>query len=253
MITETVQIRIEVDEVDGQLVARRHAARRADLAAYLHVPPRAAAHSGEPQIPRTDQCPPPAARFDECLIYDEQFRTLEANARRENVPMEDVQAAKYALAAFIDETVLTSSWAAKDAWAGQPLQLEYFNDFSAGEEFYNKVDAIRAGGNPRKAEILEVYYACLALGFKGKYVDLQGMEKKKLLMDSLAREIQSLRPGSTGGLSPRPEPPDQMPALVQAMPAWVIAASCGVLVLFLFLLLSLLLGWSAGGVHEAVN
>ncbi|MCB9654702.1 MAG: TonB-dependent receptor [Deltaproteobacteria bacterium] len=26
--------------------------------------------------PRTDQCPPPGARFDECLTYDEQFRTL---------------------------------------------------------------------------------------------------------------------------------------------------------------------------------
>jgi iron complex outermembrane receptor protein/hemoglobin/transferrin/lactoferrin receptor protein len=26
--------------------------------------------------PRTDQCPPPFARFDECLTYEEQFRTL---------------------------------------------------------------------------------------------------------------------------------------------------------------------------------
>lgn len=187
------------------------------------------------------------------LKIDEQFRALEADARREGVPLEDVQSAKYALAAFIDETVLTSAWPAKDVWAGRPLQLEYFNDFAAGEEFYNRIDAIRAGANPRKAEILEVYYACLALGFKGKYVDLQGMEKKKLLMDGLAREIQALRPGTGPGLSPRAQPPDQVPALVQALPAWVIAACCGVLVLFLFLLLSILLGWTAGGVLEAAG
>ena len=184
---------------------------------------------------------------------DEQFRALEANARRENVPMEDVQSAKYALAAFIDETILTSAWPAKDEWAGRPLQLEYFNDFSAGEEFYNRIDAIRAGGNPRKADLLEVYYACLALGFKGKYVDLQGMEKKKVLMDGLAREIQALRPGAPAGLSPRGVPPDEMPALVGALPAWLVAACCGVLLLFLFLLLSLLLGWSAGDVLKVTS
>lgn len=187
------------------------------------------------------------------LKIDEQFRALEADARREGVPLEDAQSAKYALAAFIDETVLTSDWPAKDAWAGRPLQLEYFNDFSAGEEFYNRIDAIRAGANPRKAEILEVYYACLALGFKGKYVDLQGMERKKVLMDGLAREIQGLRPGAGEGLSPRALPPDQMPALVQALPAWIVAACCGVLVLVLFLLLSILLGWTAGGVLEAAG
>ena len=29
------------------------------------------------------------------------------------------------------------------SWADKPLQLAYFNDFSAGEEFYNKIDTLR--------------------------------------------------------------------------------------------------------------
>src|SRR5262249_15271261 len=73
---------------------------------------------------------------------DEQLRALDLRARQSDVPQEDVQLAKYAIVAFIDETVLSSTWPVKDAWADKPLQLAYFNDFSAGEEFYNKVDML---------------------------------------------------------------------------------------------------------------
>ena len=184
---------------------------------------------------------------------DDQFRAMEARARQGGIPLEDVQLVKYALAAFLDETILTSSWPAKDAWSGKPLQLEYFNDFSAGEEFYVKLEAVRAGANPRKAEILEAFYSCLALGFKGKYVDLQGMEKKKVLMDTLAREIKAARPAAAAGLSPSWQPPQEPGALVQSLPAWLVPALGGVVVLLLFLVMAVLLGWTAGDVLKVLG
>ena len=46
--------------------------------------------------PRTDQCPPPEAPFDECLRYDEQFRTLVYGAL-EGEPVEGVEDAKLTL------------------------------------------------------------------------------------------------------------------------------------------------------------
>jgi outer membrane receptor protein involved in Fe transport len=57
------------DEVtaDGRLVYRMGAEQRLTFAGYTYRQFRS---------PRTDQCPPPAARYDECLRYDEQFRTL---------------------------------------------------------------------------------------------------------------------------------------------------------------------------------
>ncbi len=64
---------------------------------------------------------------------DEQFRALETKARQADIPADDVQQAKYAIAAFIDEMILTSSWGLKDSWADKPLQLAYFNEFAAGE------------------------------------------------------------------------------------------------------------------------
>ena len=81
---------------------------------------------------------------------DEQFRGLETKARQADVPQEDVQQAKYAICAFIDEMILTSSWALKESWADKPLQLAYFNDFSAGEEFYNKIDKSFAMSSARR-------------------------------------------------------------------------------------------------------
>lgn len=183
---------------------------------------------------------------------DDQFRQMEARARQAGIPMEDVQLAKYALVAFLDETILTSAWPAKEAWSGNPLQLAYFNDFAAGEEFYVKLEAVRAGAGLRKAEILEVFCACLALGFRGKYVDLQGMETKKVLMDTLAREIKAARP-AVDGLSPAWQPPEAAGALVHALPAWLVPALGGVVVLLLFILMAFLLGGKASDVLKTLG
>ena len=157
---------------------------------------------------------------------DEQFRSLESRARQSDVPQEDVQQAKYAIAAFIDEMILTSNWSLKDSWSDKPLQLAYFNDFSAGEEFYNRIETHRAA---KKNSVLEVYYLCLALGFRGKYVDMQGMEKKKVLLDTLLREIRGGAPApGTGGLSPHWQPPDSAGNLGRHFPAWLVAAGCAI-------------------------
>jgi type VI secretion system protein ImpK len=184
------------------------------------------------------------------LRIDEQFRDMDVRARQADVPQGDVQLAKYAIAAFIDETILTSSWTIKDAWADKPLQLAYFNDFSAGEEFYTKIDAARGAKN---ASVLEVYYLCLALGFRGKYVDLQGMEKKKILMDTMLREIKAALPPEIQGLSPRWQPPDALPAMARNFPAWLVAAAGGLFLLGLYLLLSLLLGFRADAVLKVLG
>ena len=185
------------------------------------------------------------------LKIDEQFRALETKARQSDVPQEDVQQGKYALCAFIDEMILTSSWGLKDSWADKPLQLAYFNDFSAGEEFYNKVDQLRGA---KRNSVLEVYYLCLALGFRGKYVDLQGMEKKKVLMDTMLREMRGTAPApGTGGLSPSWQPPDALPGIVKNFPAWFVAAACGLVIILLFILLSTLLGSSAEHVIDSLK
>ncbi|MCC6572567.1 MAG: DotU family type IV/VI secretion system protein [Planctomycetes bacterium] len=184
------------------------------------------------------------------LKVDELFRELDNGARANDIPLEDVQQAKYALVAFFDEIVLSSNWAAKDAWQGKPLQLAYFNDFSAGEEFFNKLEALRNTRDPRKLDVLEVYFLCLSLGFRGKYADLQGMERRKVLLDALAREMKTARGGDSGEeLSPHWKPPDAMPNLTRVIPAWVVPVVCATLILILFIVLSGVLNGAVGGVQ----
>lgn len=52
---------------DARAVWRPRAGDEVTVAGYVYR---------QYDAPRTDQCPPFAARFDECLLYEEQFRTL---------------------------------------------------------------------------------------------------------------------------------------------------------------------------------
>jgi len=140
--------------------------------------------------------------------------------------------ARYALVAFLDETMAALS----EAWS--PLQLDLFNELSAGDGFYDRLETLRAAKN---VDVLEVYYLCLALGFQGKHRDLAGLEKKKVLMDDLLRELHP----SWSGLSPNWRPPDRAATFGRRTPAWAAAAACVLVVVMLYVFLSSLLTASA--------
>lgn len=179
-----------------------------------------------------------AARFDDAL------KEFEAAATRFNVPLANIRLAKYAMTAFIDQKVLTSDLALKDAWLEKPLQMTYFDDFNAGEEFYVKLDQLRNSGDPGRFDVLEVFYLCLVLGFTGKYGDKRGEEQRRILIDRVAREIGESRQSGTS-LSPH----WQQPATSGAggtkwwlrAPAWAPPAAAVLVLLLLWLLLGSLL------------
>lgn len=80
-------------------------------------------------------------------------------------PEEAYSDSLFAICAWIDELVLCSSWREKLAWKKKMLQTKYFNTTRAGEVFFDKLDAIPPG----EISLLEIYYYCLKLGFKGKF------------------------------------------------------------------------------------
>lgn len=187
------------------------------------------------------------------LKVDELFKSFESRAKQLEHNDDNVALAKYALAAYIDEIILTSSWPLRDAWSGRPLQLEYFNDFSAGEVFYDKLDAIRGTDNPKKLEVLEIYHTCLALGFKGKYGDLSGMEKIKTLMEGMARDLHKWRSKGVQGLSPSWKCQEDAPKLVQQFPIWVVPVVCVALLLVAYITLAWILGGTVTDLKSGLN
>ncbi len=175
--------------------------------------------------------------------FEDLFRAFEGRAIRAGYTESETATAKYALAGTADESILLSELAVKDEWLNRPLQMVFFDDFSAGETFYEKLDAARTTRTPRAADVLEVFHLCLALGFKGKHGDTRGAERRRVLMDALAAEINQSRgvnpdsPLSPSGLSP--EASSLVPrrlGFLAGGPIWVVPLAV-VVVLMLMLIL----------------
>ncbi len=180
---------------------------------------------------KSGQEPTDAAAFSARV---QQFLAdYERAAKKLDIPAEDVYATKYAFCAAVDETVLNSRFAIRDAWMLQPLQLTLFGEQLAGENFFARLEDLRAQGAPR-LQSLEIYYMCLLLGFQGKYM-IEGQEKLGYLTARLGDEIALLR-GKRTGFAPHWPLPDKVAhTLKRDVPLWSIMAIFALLGLFAFL------------------
>ncbi len=180
---------------------------------------------------KSGQEPASAASFSARV---QQFLAdYERTAKKQDIPAEDIYATKYAFCAAVDETVLNSGFSIRDAWMLQPLQLTLFGEQLAGENFFARLEDLRAQG-ARRLQSLEVFYMCLLLGFQGKYM-IEGQEKLGYLTARLGDEIALLR-GKRAGFAPHWALPDRVAhALKRDVPLWSIAALFALLGLLAYL------------------
>jgi len=83
---------------------------------------------------------------------------------------EDVKYATYATVAFLDESVLNSHNPVFADWVRKPLQEEMFGTQIAGEVFFQHLQMLLGRNDSADlADLLEIFYLCLLLGFGGKY------------------------------------------------------------------------------------
>ena len=82
--------------------------------------------------------------------------------------VEEWNLAKYAIVAWVDEMLIDAPWDGARWWNENPLQFEIFRSAEAFSEFYRKAN--EASQLARK-DVLEVYYICVVLGFRGMYKD----------------------------------------------------------------------------------
>jgi len=144
------------------------------------------------------------------------------NARRKGASADDIDAAKYAFAAAVDEIILRSTYAIRDSWELKPLQLTLFGDQLAGENFFNRLEQLRSHG-AEHLEALEVFHMCLLLGFQGRYI-LEGSEKLGYLTARLGDEIAHLK-GKRPGFAPHAERPDNVIHKLRSnTPLWAMSA-----------------------------
>ena len=152
---------------------------------------------------------------------------FERRAERYRFPHKVVQVAKFGLAAFVDETVLTNNFPLKNEWEKYPIQLEYFGEQLAGNKFFDKLDAMLKQIDVT-ADAVEVYYFCMLLGFKGRYA-IYEQDKFLAIMQTTANALVRAGKIKPVELSPnwlandQPKPPEK-----RGMPTWAkIAAGAG--------------------------
>jgi type VI secretion system protein ImpK len=175
--------------------------------------------------------------FGDAAVLRRRIKGLLDDAEREalrtGVSPDNIQRAKFAIVAFIDETILSSSWSQKEEWTSTPLQLELYDQFDAGEVFFDRLHQLRQRPE-MNAEALEVFYLCMTLGFKGKY-QLHEQERYREIIETTYEDLRSL-PGMRGdNLAPHGRPRGQVAQEVKTkLPSWVIAAAAALIGVLLY-------------------
>ncbi|MDR1551547.1 MAG: DotU family type IV/VI secretion system protein [Holosporaceae bacterium] len=87
----------------------------------------------------------------------------------------------YAMAAIADEVFLSMEWVGKKYWEENMLEQRYFGSQVAGEKIFHQIDSTVTKNEPLSVEKAEIYLKILALGFKGKYREV---DNESIAIDS---------------------------------------------------------------------
>lgn len=114
------------------------------------------------QMPRMPQIVPLKNQLLKAL--EEYVQRMEALA----ISKETTGMGKYALCALVDESILSSPWGQQSGWANQGFVLQYYQDTKAGERFFLGLTKLLEAPE-KNVDLLELFYTCLSLGFRGRY------------------------------------------------------------------------------------
>lgn len=120
--------------------------------------------------------------------------------------------ARFMVCAWVDEAILASGWQYRGHWQREQLQRLYYNTTEAGEEVFDRLNMLSF----EQKEVREVYYLCLALGFKGKFIHQQD----EYLLDQVKTSNLKLLLGSSMGV-PTLDRADLFPEAYPANPVEV--------------------------------
>jgi type VI secretion system protein ImpK len=113
--------------------------------------------------------------------------------------------ARYALCATIDDIAQNLPNIGQDGaeWARRSLVVQFFRENIGGERFWTLVDDLLR--NPRQnAQLIELFAACLAAGFEGKYrVRADGRGQLQQIMKNLFGALEHPRAQSTVEIVPQ--------------------------------------------------
>jgi len=184
----------------------------------------------------------------------EAIKTAIQEARNQaGYSADDIKMATLALVGFLDESVLNTQNPLFANWPRKPLQEELFGIHMAGEIFFRNLEQLM--GRPDSADLadlLEVHYLCLLLGYGGRY-SIGGKGELQAVTNATGDRIRRIRGVST---DPFMEILHEAEVVKTTEDPWVKkfligAVACFVLMLILFATFKMTLGSNASEVRAA--
>ncbi|PSU34129.1 type VI secretion system protein TssL, long form [Photobacterium lutimaris] len=166
----------------------------------------------------------------------DKVREYEVRLRSLSVDSEKIEAARYCLCSFLDETVLNTVWGGQSNWSTESLLSTFHSETFGGEYFYTLMESNLV--DPRtKLQLLELQYICLSLGFVGKMrVEERGMDKLEsyreqayqVLLEQNGEPSRELSPDWANHVIKRTE-------LKSGVPLWVFVSVFSLLTLAMYM------------------
>lgn len=169
-------------------------------------------------------------------------KTADQHARARGYTDDDIRLALFAVIAFLDESILNLRKPIFKDWVRRPLQEELFGRHVAGELFFDNLQQILGRRDTEDvADLLEVYYLCLLLGYLGKYSIVSKADLRSL-MGQVEEKIQRVRKSSRE-LSPNWRLPLETQGLARMDPWFrrlaIVLSAVAVTALLLFIIYKL--------------
>ena len=168
---------------------------------------------------------------------------------------DDIKMATLALTGFLDESVLNLRNPMFADWPRKPLQEELFGIHMAGEIFFRNLEQLMGRSDSEDlADLLEVHYLCLLLGYGGRY-SIGGKGELQQITNATGDRIRRIRGAS---YDPFMEVITEPEIVKVTADPWVkkfliIALVCFVLTIALFLTFKITLGSSVNEVRTAAD
>ncbi len=123
-----------------------------------------------------------------------EFEKTRTRADRDPRLADQFERVRYALVATADQVVLSSDWSQRAGWSMHLLETHYFGRAEGGKQFYRLVEDVLKDASDEAAELAEVLFTCMALGFQGELLgERSELERRRMQLFEKAR-----LPGSLG-------------------------------------------------------
>lgn len=203
-----------------------------------------------PQLRGTLVHPDPAGVRTNLL---ELISAFEEDARAAGIPSEQVLVARYILCTVLDEAVSSTPWGSTGIWAQNSLLVTLHREGEGGEKFFQLLERMETDAS-RNIQLLELMYACLALGFQGRYRLSSGSHGGlSAVRERLFLTIRRVRGEFDPELSPKWRGVARAPrSITKTVPPWVVASALLFALFVVFLALRILLAQSSDPVQSAL-